>query len=278
MKGIMKQPELGGYIAHLRKEQGLTQEELVELCNINVRTIQRIEAGDVTPRNYTIKNILRALGSSFEDLINERPQYKTTDQVTKSTPLYSKHALIIGVIGIIYILISIPFAYVEVSAAVGGMRLWSPFFYGTMATMYSFFLTFFYVGFVWSLKIKSWLLKVCTIIFLVLEILSTAASLIWYKSDMIIFWPTPMKGVEFIVFQCIYAVSLIILSIPFVLIRKQFDGVYKYLGLTLAISGISHLTIILFPVGILGSLLFDIMLVTLILKTYQESKVISTVQ
>jgi transcriptional regulator with XRE-family HTH domain len=58
----MKQPQLGDYIANLRKEQGFTQEELVELCNINVRTIQRIEAGDVTPRNYTIKNILRALG------------------------------------------------------------------------------------------------------------------------------------------------------------------------------------------------------------------------
>ncbi|OUS19152.1 transcriptional regulator, partial [Nonlabens dokdonensis] len=37
----MNQPELGNYIAQLRKEQGLTQEELVEKCNINVRTIQR---------------------------------------------------------------------------------------------------------------------------------------------------------------------------------------------------------------------------------------------
>lgn len=61
----MKQPELGSKIASLRKKKGLTQEELVDLCNINVRTIQRIEAGEVTPRNTTIKLILEALGYDF---------------------------------------------------------------------------------------------------------------------------------------------------------------------------------------------------------------------
>lgn len=58
---MMKQPELGLKILQLRKTKGLTQEELVERCNINVRTIQRIEAGEVTPRSYTIKGILEAL-------------------------------------------------------------------------------------------------------------------------------------------------------------------------------------------------------------------------
>lgn len=57
----MKQPELGKKISEWRKAKGLTQEELVEKCNLNVRTIQRIEAGEVTPRSYTIKAILDAL-------------------------------------------------------------------------------------------------------------------------------------------------------------------------------------------------------------------------
>jgi len=57
----MKQPELGKKVSELRKAKGLTQEELVEKCNISVRTIQRIENGDVTPRSYTIKTILAAL-------------------------------------------------------------------------------------------------------------------------------------------------------------------------------------------------------------------------
>ncbi|MCS5489833.1 helix-turn-helix domain-containing protein [Algoriphagus limi] len=47
----MKQPELGKKISELRKAKGMTQEELVEKCNLNVRTIQRIEAGEVTPRS-----------------------------------------------------------------------------------------------------------------------------------------------------------------------------------------------------------------------------------
>ena len=58
----MEQPELGKKIQELRKLKGLTQEELVERCNINVRTIQRIESGEVSPRSFTIKTILEVLG------------------------------------------------------------------------------------------------------------------------------------------------------------------------------------------------------------------------
>src|SRR6187402_580485 len=57
----MRQPELGKKISELRRAKGLTQEELVEKCNINVRTIQRIEAGEVVPRMYTVKTIFAAL-------------------------------------------------------------------------------------------------------------------------------------------------------------------------------------------------------------------------
>lgn len=64
----MKQPELGKKISELRKAKGLTQEELVEKCNLNVRTIQRIEAGEVTPRSYTIKALFEALDYKWEEL------------------------------------------------------------------------------------------------------------------------------------------------------------------------------------------------------------------
>ena len=64
----MKQPELGRKIFELRKQKGLTQEELVAQCNINVRTIQRIEAGEVTPRSFTLKTILNVLGEDLENL------------------------------------------------------------------------------------------------------------------------------------------------------------------------------------------------------------------
>jgi transcriptional regulator with XRE-family HTH domain/ketosteroid isomerase-like protein len=70
----MNQPDLGKKIAELRKAKGLTQEELVETCNLNVRTLQRIESGEVTPRSYTIKIIFNALDytpvNSFESTFN----------------------------------------------------------------------------------------------------------------------------------------------------------------------------------------------------------------
>ena len=72
----MKQPELGNRISELRKAKGLTQEELVERCNISVRTIQRIETGEVNPRSYTVKTILSALGSDIKEIQTDIPYPK----------------------------------------------------------------------------------------------------------------------------------------------------------------------------------------------------------
>lgn len=63
---MIQQPKLGRKIAAIRKANGLTQEELVVKCNLNVRTLQRIESGEATPRAYTLKLIFEALEYSFE--------------------------------------------------------------------------------------------------------------------------------------------------------------------------------------------------------------------
>jgi transcriptional regulator with XRE-family HTH domain len=71
----MKQPDLGKKILELRLAKGLTQGELAEKCNISLRTIQRIELAEVTPRSYTIKLIFSCLEydyyNSFDELPNE---------------------------------------------------------------------------------------------------------------------------------------------------------------------------------------------------------------
>ncbi|MBI3123398.1 MAG: helix-turn-helix transcriptional regulator [Ignavibacteriales bacterium] len=63
----MQQNQIGQKIAELRAQHGLTQEEIAAKCNINVRTIQRIEKGEVKPRSYTLKILSTALGY---DLLN----------------------------------------------------------------------------------------------------------------------------------------------------------------------------------------------------------------
>lgn len=67
----MKQPALGKKIVELRKNQGFTQEELVERCNISVRTLQRIESGEVTPRSHTLKLIFEVLEYRPANKINK---------------------------------------------------------------------------------------------------------------------------------------------------------------------------------------------------------------
>lgn len=63
-------------IIHHRKLKGVTQETLAELTGLNVRTIQRIEAGEVDPRLYTLKSIADALSVNLEELLPEPTQHE----------------------------------------------------------------------------------------------------------------------------------------------------------------------------------------------------------
>jgi len=67
----MKQPELGKKIIELRKQKGLTQEDLAARCYINVRSIQRIEAGEVIPRLSTLNILTEVLDFEFNYEKNE---------------------------------------------------------------------------------------------------------------------------------------------------------------------------------------------------------------
>lgn len=96
----MNQPELGRKLLELRKQKGFTQEELVEQCNINVRTIQRIEAGEVMPRSFTLKTILNVLGEDLENL--QDPKTSNFDNFNfkeiKFSSFYIKLSWICGLI------------------------------------------------------------------------------------------------------------------------------------------------------------------------------------
>jgi XRE family transcriptional regulator, regulator of sulfur utilization len=55
-------------LASLRKSKGMSQEALAEVCGVSLRAIQRIEAGETSPRPHTIKVIAQALGVQVEAL------------------------------------------------------------------------------------------------------------------------------------------------------------------------------------------------------------------
>lgn len=90
----MQQPALGKRLTALRKAKNLTQEELVEKSRVSVRTIQRIEAGEVLPRVYTIKILLAALGETYESFTNQTPQQMETQQ--NNVPNVNRHTLLVA--------------------------------------------------------------------------------------------------------------------------------------------------------------------------------------
>jgi transcriptional regulator with XRE-family HTH domain len=67
LKGKQKEM-IAGYVKEARLAKGYTQQELSELSNISVRSIQRIENGEILPRNFTLKTLGGILGISFESM------------------------------------------------------------------------------------------------------------------------------------------------------------------------------------------------------------------
>lgn len=66
----MKNTQLAKKIKELRKNNGLSQETLSETSQLNLRTIQRIEAGETEPRGDTLKRLATALNVSPNDLVD----------------------------------------------------------------------------------------------------------------------------------------------------------------------------------------------------------------
>jgi transcriptional regulator with XRE-family HTH domain len=62
--------EIGKKIREVRKKKGLSQEELAESSQVNLRTIQRIENNESEPRGKTINLICGVLGINAEDILD----------------------------------------------------------------------------------------------------------------------------------------------------------------------------------------------------------------
>jgi transcriptional regulator with XRE-family HTH domain len=99
----MQQPDLGTRLTALRKEKNLTQEELVEKSHVSVRTIQRIEAGEVLPRVSTVKILLEALGENYESFSTKQTQAMETPK--SNLPTTNRNTVLVAVLaGAVYLI------------------------------------------------------------------------------------------------------------------------------------------------------------------------------
>ena len=118
----MQQPELGKRLTALRKEKKLTQEELVEKSHVSVRTIQRIENGEVLPRTLTVKILLEALGESYESF-STKPTPVTETLKSKLPKVNRRPVLVAAVAGAVYLVTQIILGAMDVSWF-AGHRKW----------------------------------------------------------------------------------------------------------------------------------------------------------
>lgn len=140
----MRQPELGKRLTELRQQRSLTQEELVEACNVSVRTIQRIESGEVTPRTSTIKILLAALDEDFES-------FKTTVEANRSDSKLSSIETwlqIAWISGIAYFVLGFLDGILEYERYENSFEVDSIAFYVTAKIFYYAFYSLFIFGFV----------------------------------------------------------------------------------------------------------------------------------
>ncbi|WP_124981847.1 helix-turn-helix domain-containing protein [Nonlabens xiamenensis] len=263
----MEQPELGIYIAQLRKQQGLTQEELVEMCNINVRTIQRIENGEVTPRSYTIKNILDALGTSIDEV------FKPVQKNSKLQPLQVNQSLLGNgmVCGIFYLILSTLTTWIAIADQFDGSKLISYSWYIILSLVSFAALVFFYIGGVkYAQAFQARLFKHACYGFMILSLLLVFVDVLTYIEIVDTSSGLGLALATLLIF--IYGLGYMFLGAGLFTYRNSLGDLAKWAGISALIGGFGYVFILLFPVGILFSFIFEVILMILLYRTWEQLK------
>ena len=263
----MDQPELGQKIADLRKAKGLTQEELVERCNISVRTIQRIETGDVKPRSYTLKTILSALESD----INE---FQTSGSISE---IPKKALKIAWIAGIVYFALGLLEGPMDFTRMVQGSPIpedvvddffpvfeFSPYFYLTVKLLVLISYVFFIQGFdILGRYIRDAYLPIASKILIAIFIL-----VIGY--DVISLFVPSLDGmfVQSLLVGILGMVS-ILFGVALARLRKELGLVCLFAGILEVVAGL--LLLFLSPAGIFLHMLAVLLEIVVIYRMYTSS-------
>lgn len=81
----MDQIRIGSFLKALRKEKGLTQEQLAEKLNVSGRTVSRWETGSNMPDISVLVEIAEFYDVSIPEIINAERKSENMDQATRET-------------------------------------------------------------------------------------------------------------------------------------------------------------------------------------------------
>lgn len=259
----MKQPELGQKILELRKAKGLTQEELVELCNINVRTIQRIEAGEVTPRSYTIKSILEVLGYDFKEIQTTSGESEATKPEMISKAAFLKTAFIIGIIYFVLAFVEGFFDYGLWEAGEAISQEAAPWYIAVKICMMLTFGVFAFGYFKLSQIKPNVIVKASSVLLIVGTCIGAMADIYGFNDASV--W----QSVQFsksIFFGALY----IVFGLGLIQYQTEFGTFALVTGILGIISGIAFLSIIFAIPGLVVFTVFEILQLVLLFKAYES--------
>lgn len=257
----MKQPQLGQKIQEWRKAKGMTQEELVERCNINVRTIQRIEAGEVAPRPYKVKAILEVLEVKSEEV----KELKLDGEEPAKPDQLRTWLRFSFVTGIIYLIFAIVESVLDMALVTEGRSietgfgmLYTSVKMGVLVLFIMFTSGFFKLGQAHGnilIKLVSILMIGATGIFIVDDILTY-----WNGSDI-------YSG---LIFRSIVAGSLYVLfATGFLLMARERSKLYLMTGVIGLMTGVSFLTVVFAIPGLVLLTVFEVFLLVVLHAEYK---------
>lgn len=79
----MSNSSIGQDIRKIRTSKGLSMEALSDMSGVSLRTIQRIENGESTPRGYTLNQITKALEIDIEELTKKEDSSTNEAEIIK---------------------------------------------------------------------------------------------------------------------------------------------------------------------------------------------------
>src|SRR5260370_8710150 len=77
---------VGLNLQRLRREKGLSQEELADLANIHQTYLSGVERGKRNPTVTVLQRIAEALGADIEDLVNRRRESRLENLNVSAKP------------------------------------------------------------------------------------------------------------------------------------------------------------------------------------------------
>tara|TARA_B100001059_G_C17705403_1_gene512455 strand:+ start:174 stop:1007 length:834 start_codon:yes stop_codon:yes gene_type:complete len=277
----MKQPELGKTIIELRKQKGLTQEELVEKCNITVRTIQRIEAGETTPRTYTIKTLLNAMGFEYEKVFGKEYKPGKFDKILRIFPSNLKQVITTSFIaGIVYFILGFAeTTYYAISFSdLSSETNWSDLPINTYESYSTYTIikilsvisfSFFMRGFVLvGSYYKNYLVEIMAFLMIVMNIIFETSEIVSINFDDSLF--------SFVLTSKAFTIGIIMIVFGVGISRlKTLGNLSTVTGILEIITGICFATVFLSVIGIIILLPLELLELLLLYKVSSKIQAIS---